>query len=151
MPRVSKTREIDHQKLGLFLDDLYSAITSLKDKKEVKAFFNDLLTREEKLMLAKRFQIAMMHELNYLWHEIGDRVKVTDLTIGKIKQKLDYGLGGLKVIAKRILAIKDKKLKSLYTGKEKAYLNLGPALLKTGLGILINERKKRRKEQSSSS
>lgn len=147
MPRVSK-RELDRKKLSLFLDDLYSAVTSLKDKKEVKAFFEDLLTHEEKLMLAKRFQIAMMHELNYLWYEIGDRAKVTDVTVAKIKQKLDRGLGGLKVVTKRILEIKEKKFSSFSSSKSKSYMNLGPELVKAGLGILLDKSKRKRKSKS---
>jgi len=150
MPRVSK-RELDHKKLSLFLDDLYSAVTSLKDKKEVKAFFEDLLTKEEKLMLAKRFQIAMMHELNYLWHEIGDRVKVTDITIARIRHKFDYGLGGLKAVAKKILAIKEKKFKNFTDKPKKSYLDSGPELAKMGLGIFMKEKRKLSKTKSVSS
>ena len=79
-------------------------MTSLKNKDEVKAFFEDLLTREEKLMLGKRFQIAMMHKLGYFWGEINERVKVTNDTVAKIRQKLDFGLNGLNKVAERIIA-----------------------------------------------
>lgn len=146
MPRVSKNRELSSDKKYLFLDDFYSAVTSLKDKREVKAFFEDLLTWEEKLMLAKRFQIAMMHHLNYIWKEIGERIKVTETTIAKVRQKLDYGKGGLKEISRRILAFKEKKLTELTSRKGKEFL--GPAIVKSGLAILIQKHKKRKKAHS---
>lgn len=149
MPRVSKTRELSSQKKSLFLDDLYSAITSLKDKNEVRVFFEDLLTKEEKLMLAKRFQIAMMHRLIYLWEEISKRVKVTNTTVAKIQQRFSYDRGGLKKVADRIIALKEKKFKKITQGRKKEFL--GPAVFKAGLGILIQEKKKSKKQKSITS
>lgn len=112
MPRVSKNRNLSSAKESLFIDDFYSAITSLKDKNEVRAFFEDLLTSEEKLMLAKRFQIAMMHRLKYIWEEIKERVKVTNDTVAKIGLLIKYGEKGIQRIADRIIDLKKKKPKS---------------------------------------
>jgi len=149
MPRVSKTREVSQQQRSLFVDDFYSAVTSLKDKDEVKAFFDELLTREEKLMLAKRFQIAMMLKLGYLWKEIDERVKVTQVTISKLRQKLDFGLKGLDRVAQRIILIKKEKLKRIEQGRSKRE-DLGTAMVKGGLGILAQKSKQRRKRKSIS-
>ena len=147
MPRVSKTRELTSEKQRLFLDDFYSAVTSLKNKDEVKAFFEDLLTREEKLMLGKRFQIAMMHKLGYFWGEINERVKVTNETVAKIRQKLDFGLGGLNKVAERIIAIKKEKLERIEKGRGRRG-DLGTAVLKGGLGILVQKKKESQKKGS---
>ena len=150
MPRVSKRRELTFKKQKLFLDDFYSAVTSLKDKNEVRAFFNDLLTREEKLMLAKRFQIIMMLKLGYLWEEINERIKVTNETIAIFRQKLDFGLGGLDKVAQRIIAIKKEKLALLEKGKGRRG-DLGTAMLKSGLGILLQKQEQARKKKSIAS
>ena len=146
MPRVSKARGLSPSKKSLFIDDFYSAVTSLKDKDEVKDFFEDLLTQKEKLMLGKRFQIAMMHRLRYLHREISERIKVIEATAGKIILRLDYGRGGLKKVADRIIVLKKKKLEQFRKRKDREYL--GPAILKAGLGVLIQEKKKRKKKKS---
>lgn len=133
----------------MFLDDFYSAVTSLKDKDEVRAFFDDLLTGEEKLMLAKRFQIAMMLKLGSLWGEIDERVKVTQVTISKLRQKLDFGLNGLDRVAQRIIAIKKEKLERIEKGRGRRE-DMGTAIMKGGLGILAQKSKQRRKRKSIS-
>ncbi len=148
MPRVSKNRELDSQKRSLFLDDFYSAVTSLKDKREVRAFFEDLLTREEKLMLAKRFQIAMMLKLNWLWEEIGERAKVTLPTISKVNQKIKAGFQGLTRVTERIITLKRKKFKKLTEGEKRSMKFAGPELIKAGLGLFLVKRQRSRKQKS---
>lgn len=150
MPRVSKTKYLSPKKKSLFIDDLYSAITSLKDKSEVRAFFEDLLTPEEKLMLAKRFQISMMRRLKYFWGEIKERVKVTNDTVAKIGLLMKYGEGGLQKTADRIVALKEKKLKQ-FRQKRESYTDLGPAIVKAGLGVLIQQARKSKKQKSITS
>ncbi len=149
MPRVSKNRELDNEKQKLFIDDFYSAVTSLKDKKEVREFFEDLLTPEEKLMLGKRFQVAMMLHLGYIWEEIDNRVKVTQGTIAGIYRRFKHGVGGLAKIAERIVELKRKKKKEI---EEKFSsmkgVNLGPKLIQAGIGLLIQERKRLKKKKS---
>ena len=103
MPRVSKVREISRKKKFLFIDDFYSAITSLKNKTGVRAFFENLLTSEEKLMLSKKFQISMMLELGYLWEKIGERIKITNATILRQKLRLALGCQGLRKETKGIV------------------------------------------------
>ena len=145
MPRVSKRREISPKKQDLFIDDFYSAVTSLKDKKEVRQFFEDLLTWEEKLMLAKRLQIAMMLLLSYYWEEIDGRVKVTQGTIARVRKKLDYGLQGLTRVAKRIISLKEQKKES-FGKRSKEYL--GPEIVKAGIGVVVQKRKEAKKRKS---
>jgi len=151
MPRVSKNREVEKEKQKLFIDDFYAAVTSLKDKNEVREFFEDLLTSEEKLMLAKRFQAAMMLNLGYLWDEIDDRVKVTQSTIGRLYGRVAHGFGGLNRIAGRIIGIKKKKkaeIEKEFQDHQYSRGNLGPKLIQMGIGLLIQERKRIRKEKS---
>jgi len=147
MPRVSKRRELTPEKQNLFLDDFYSAITSLKDKNEVRVFFNDLLTKEEKLMLAKRLQITIMLKLGYFWDEIDERVKVTRETINNLRFRLDFGSGGLDKIAQRIINLKREKLESFEKGKGRRS-DLGTAVAKGGLGIFLQQRRRRRRKKS---
>lgn len=146
MPRVSKKRKLEPRLKSLFLDDFYSAATSLKDKKEVHTFFEDLLTTEEKLMLAKRFQVAMMLRLGWLWQEIDERAKVTLATIASVSQKVTAGLGGLSTIANRIIVLKQKKMRELSKGRSKKFL--GPELIRAGLGLFLMERQRYQKQKS---
>ena len=149
MPRVSKVRQLSSKKKFLFIDDFYSAITSFKDKDEVRAFFEDILTSEEKLMLAKRFQAAMMLKLDYLWSEITDRLKLTGHTVAKVNQRIKTYEGGLFTVAQRIINLKEKKLEKWRQKKGKDYL--GPAMIKAGLGVLIKSKERLRKKKSITS
>ena len=151
MPRVSKTKYLSPKKKSLFVDDFYSAITSLKNKNEVRAFFEDLLTPEEKLMLAKRFQISMMHRLKYLWGEIKERIKVTNDTVAKIGLLMKYGEGGLQKVSDRIISLKQRKLEQFRQKRKEGYADLGPAILKAGLGVLIQQVKEKKKQRSITS
>jgi len=149
MPRVSKKREVDKEKQKLFIDDFYSAVTSLKDKDEVREFFEDLLTTEEKLMLAKRFQAAMMLNLDYLWDEIDERIKVTRSTIAGVYQNTKFGFGGLGRVAGRIVELKKKKKAEIVKRFEKVQKgNLAPTLVQAGIGLLIQEKRRLRKQKS---
>jgi uncharacterized protein YerC len=107
MPRVSKTRRLSQLEENVFLDDLWRAIGSLKNKKEVRGFFNHFLTAEEKLMLAKRFQIAMALLLGWSWNKINNYAKVTHMTVGKTKKRA-VGAPVLTRVAKRIINFKKK-------------------------------------------
>lgn len=147
MPRVSKNRQLEEQKRNQFLNDLYAAITSLEDKDEVWAFFEDLLTEEEKLMLAKRFQIAMMLFLKYDWQEVGEYTKVSDFAIASTARKLETKREGLKKVAERILRFKREKLDQLSKGREKGMVG-EEILLKSTLGLLSRKIKKGRKKDS---
>lgn len=147
MPRVSKTRKIPAKKKKRFLNDFYAAITSLTDKDEVWAFFEDLLTYEEKLMLAKRFQIAMMLVLEYGWKEIKDYAKVTEYAIGATMEKIQTKRKGLKRIAERILVLKREKLERLEKGRKRKSFG-DEILLKSTLGAVIRKAKKIRKSHS---
>lgn len=147
MPRVSKRRQISAEKKKHFLNDFYAAITSLSDKDEVWAFFEDLLTPEEKLMLAKRFQVAMMLLLEYGWGAIENYVKVTDAAVSATLRKLMTKRGGLKKIAKRIVGLKKEKLKRIERGREKRRVG-EEILLKSTLGSVVRRAKKQRKSRS---
>jgi len=149
MPRVSKVRQLSSKKKSLFIDDFYSAITSFKNKDEARAFFEDLLTYEEKLMLGKRFQIAMMLKLDYLWSEITERVKITSSTIAKVNQRIKIREGGLFTVAQRIVDLKEKKLKQWQQKSSKEFL--APAIVKAGLGVLIKSKQRIRKSKSVTS
>lgn len=106
MPRVSKQRILDDKDRFLFLDDFYSGVTLLQNKQEVKTFFRDFLTREEELMLAKRFQATMMIIAGHSNLEIDHRVKITQGTVDRLRVKLEAGKGKLIEVAQRILDLK---------------------------------------------
>lgn len=132
MPRVSKRRILKDEDYFAFLNDFNSAVTSFKNREETKLFFQDLLTKEEHLMLAKRFQASMMILAGYTQQEVDRQVKITQATVSKINQILELGRGNLANIADRILKIKANKVRERY--KSRGYRYSESELLKQALG-----------------
>jgi uncharacterized protein YerC len=137
MPRVSKVRPLEPNKKTLYLDDFWCSITSLENKQETVAFFKDLLTPEEQLMLAKRFRVAMMLISNYPWDEIDEEVKVTQGTIAATKWKLESPREGLKKIAVRIIEIKRSILEKRHS--KRSSVPGGGELLRVVLNLALSK------------
>ena len=79
-------------------------IGSLSQRDEVHTFLQDFLTRTERMMLAKRLAVALLIERGFGYREIGEVLKVSPSTVGKIQQLLDNGRGyrvAIKKLAKR--------------------------------------------------
>lgn len=137
-----------------FCDDFYSAVTSLEDKEEIRGFLSQILTRTEEVMLAKRFQIAMMLLLGYEYPHIKNKAKVGNSTIAYINNLINGKGEVFRGIAERIIDLKQRKLDSL---KEKRSQRprapgegLGKAVAKAAADSLAKKIAKRKKKQSIS-
>lgn len=75
------------------LDDFYSMVTSLRNRKQVINFFKDLLTPSEAVMLARRIQIAKMLLQGYNYLEISNKLKTGIDTITRVQRWLKDGFG----------------------------------------------------------
>lgn len=93
MPKVNP-RQIDKLKRMKYLDILWTSIAGLETREEVKAFFKDLLSESEAIMLGRRIQVAKLLLEGKKYEEIIQDLRVGDDTIGKVQRWLTSGFGG---------------------------------------------------------
>ena len=109
MPKLSP-RPIDPENMNYFLDDLWSAITTLSSKDQIKFFLKELLTHTEQKMLAKRFQSALMLVAGYNYQTIKKHLKVSEQTIARMANQLSERGQTIAKTAQEIIRIKAHKL-----------------------------------------
>mgnify|MGYP001774263573 CR=1 FL=1 len=99
MARYSRISEKEREEL---LNEFCDALAVLKGPKEIKEFLVDLLTSQERVMLAKRIKVAklLLEKKNY--REIEKELKVSHATIAKIAFWLLEGGKGFKKMAQRV-------------------------------------------------
>ncbi|MDP2950778.1 MAG: YerC/YecD family TrpR-related protein [bacterium] len=83
-------------------EDLFKAVLALRDIKEAKLFFRDLLTEAEIFEFSKRWQAAQMLDENITYTEIKQATGLSSRTIARIAKWLNKGMGGYKLILNRI-------------------------------------------------
>lgn len=66
------------------IETLLEAIAQLKNKQDIQAFVNDLLTPVERIMIAKRLAIAVLLLKGWSYDATGDLLKVSTDTIARI-------------------------------------------------------------------
>src|SRR3989344_4651164 len=99
MPQISRRPLPKHiqEKMD---NSLYEAVSVLKKKEEVIQFIGDLLTKTEKVMIPKRFAIAILLSKGWTFESIKDRLKVTQSTITSVAKTLEFSGGYRKAIEK---------------------------------------------------
>jgi len=55
-----KPRKVNREDKIKYIDSLYTAISSLKSREEIKNFLKDLLTESERIMIGRRILVAQM-------------------------------------------------------------------------------------------
>lgn len=99
MPKVNP-RQIDQTKRMKYLDILWTSIAGLETREEVKAFFKDLLSESEAIMLGRRILVAKLLLEGKKYEEIIQDLRVGDDTIGKVQRWLTSGFGGYERVIK---------------------------------------------------
>jgi len=84
------------------IDEVYKAILLLKNLDECRTFFRDLCTLSEIDAMAERFQVAKMLNKNVSYREICKKTGSSTATITRVAYWLNHGLGGYKLVLKRI-------------------------------------------------
>ncbi len=84
------------------INNLYEAILKLKNLKEARAFFRDLLTAKEIEDLSNRWQAAKMLDSNIPYSIIEKQTNLSSATIARISQWLNFGKGGYRLIIDRL-------------------------------------------------
>ena len=83
-------------------EDLFKVILKLKNVRETKRFFRDLLTSEEIIEFSKRWQTAKMLNKNISYEKIEKETGLSSRTIARISKWLNKGMGGYKLMLKKI-------------------------------------------------
>ena len=84
MPRVSPRplkKEIEKE----ITENLMWVFSQLKSEPAAKDFLDDFLTDEERLMLAKRLAVIYLLKEGFSYGKISEALKITPVTIGKIR------------------------------------------------------------------
>ena len=84
------------------IDDLLHAILELRDQKEAKAFFRDLLTESELIEASKRWQAAKMLNDNISYTTIVNVTGLSSTTVARVSKWLQKGMGGYKLMMNRM-------------------------------------------------
>ena len=102
-----------------YLDTLYTAISSLNSREEIKKFLRDLLTESERVMMGRRIIIAqrLLEEKSYL--EIKQELGVGMDTIMRVHRWLEDDIDGYEKVVKKL----EKVFESRQEKRDRAYLD----------------------------
>jgi TrpR-related protein YerC/YecD len=81
---------------------LYEAILALKNEDECKRFLRDLLTEPEINEFTNRWKVARMLDQKVQYEKIAKNTGMSSTTIARISKWLNNGMGGYKLILKRL-------------------------------------------------
>lgn len=84
------------------MEELFEAILSLRDVEECRAFFSDLCTMQELVLLSQRLQVAKLLLAGETYEKIRSQVSVSSSTITRISTELQYGSGGYRAVLSRL-------------------------------------------------
>jgi TrpR-related protein YerC/YecD len=79
------------------IDNLQTVLASLKNKTEFKKFLRDLLTEQELLELARRWQAAQMLAVKIPYTEIIKETGLSSTTVARVAKWLNKGMKGYKL------------------------------------------------------
>jgi TrpR-related protein YerC/YecD len=83
------------------IEELYRAILSLKDMKEAKPFFRDLLTEVEIYEFAERWKAARMLASGVPYTKIIKATGLSSTTVARVARWMKRGTGGYRLILQR--------------------------------------------------
>jgi TrpR-related protein YerC/YecD len=83
-------------------EDLMKAILTLKTIDEAKKFFRDLLTEQEIIEFARRWQAAKMLSKNIPYTQVEKETGLSSTTVARVSRWLNRGMNGYKLVLKRL-------------------------------------------------
>ncbi|MCL5010748.1 MAG: YerC/YecD family TrpR-related protein [Patescibacteria group bacterium] len=83
-------------------EELFRAVLQLENISEAKKFFRDLLTEQEIIEFAKRWQVAKMLSQKTPYSEIEQKTGLSSTTVARISKWLNKGMGGYKLMINRL-------------------------------------------------
>ncbi len=118
--RVSP-RRLDSKVRMHYLDLLWTSITELRSREEVKNFFKELLSETEAVMLARRIMIAQHLLAGKGYSEIAAELKASQGTIANVHRWLISGLGGYENAIKNFQKVLSKRFIKSNKSEDIAY------------------------------
>ena len=82
--------------------ELFKAILALKTLSEAKKFFRDLLTEKEIIEFSQRWKVARMLIEKVPYEKIAEETGMSSRTIARVQSWLQDGMGGYKLMIKRL-------------------------------------------------
>mgnify|MGYP000583688053 CR=1 FL=1 len=98
---MAKSKE-KHKWINPDSDELFKAILQLKNIQEARKFFRDLLTVKEILEFSKRWKAARMLYKRIPYSKIEKETGLSSTTIARVQKWLKRGMGGYRLILKRM-------------------------------------------------
>lgn len=138
MGKVSR-RYLDKQLANHISSLFWESIVNLKTPGEAEAFFKDLLSPTEEIMLIKRLAIAVLLARGYTYDLIDDTLKVSRPTIMNVSYWLKSGGSGYQKAVSKILA--NKKREEILDTIEEIILKLSPP---AAVGSIRHEGKRKK-------
>lgn len=117
MPHVSK-RKVDKEVLDDIHSRLIEVLASFNEGGDIRDILDDLLTKTERTMIAKRLAIAIMLHRGYTFGLISHMLKVSEATISVMRERMDRGGRGFQKALSRLN--KEKKLDRLFAKLDRA-------------------------------
>jgi len=114
-----KPRKLNNGDRMRYLDTLYTAVSSLNSREEVKKFLRDLLTESERIMMGRRIIVAqrLLEDKSYL--EIKQELGVGMDTIMRVHRWLEDDIDGYEKVVKKL----EKVFESRQEKRDRAYLD----------------------------
>ncbi|MBI2639944.1 MAG: hypothetical protein HYW90_03615 [Candidatus Sungbacteria bacterium] len=111
MPHVSRNK-LDKETLRSLHDRFIELLAGTTHQGDLNDILSDLLTKTERIMIAKRLAIVVMLYKGYPFGIISRTLKVSEATISVMKDRMDRGGGGFEKAV--VLLEKDRKLEMLF-------------------------------------
>jgi len=109
--RTFHLNDLPKEKRIQMIAEFYDIIDSLKNRKEVRLFFKDLLTGDEIATLMRRVEVAILLSANFTYDQISEILGVGKGKINNIQKVLAKEGDGYKIVIKRLLEDRKKRLK----------------------------------------
>jgi len=126
MPPVSR-RKLDYKIEKELLESLEYILTH-SSSQEIKLILKALLTRSERLMIAKRLGVALMLNEGYPASTIDNILKVTRATVDKFEMIISDNIDGF------MLALKKEEQRKVKEGLKEVFKAVAKAAISSAFG-----------------
>lgn len=106
-----RLNKLPKEKRAQMIGEFYDIVDCLKDRREVRLFFKDLLTPDEIANLMRRIEVAVLLIAGFTYEQIAEILGVGKGKVANVQKVLSKGGEGYKFVIKRLLDKRKKKLK----------------------------------------